>query len=89
MPSTSVNRFSKGLNAVTSFDEHRLSFSPTVVAALVEEHAFLHNPDVLFAAESFRVMGLHLRETQKAENPASLATSGASVWRKRRDSNPR
>lgn len=51
--------------------------------AMAEDLAGSANPDELSAAESFRVMLAAFPEDQKAENPASLATSGASVWRKR------
>ena len=59
------------------------------MSAMAEELAASTNPEELSAAESFRAMLAAFPEGQKAESPTSLATSGASVWRKRRDSNPR
>jgi len=51
--------------------------------AMAEDLAGSANPEEISAAESFRAMLAAFPADQKAENPASLATSGASVWRKR------
>lgn len=54
------------------------------IAAMAEDLALSENADELSAAEGFRTMLAALpQDSQKAENPASLSTSGV-VWRKRK-----
>lgn len=58
------------------------------MSAMAEDLALSENADEKKAADGFKAMLAALPE-EKEESPADPEINGASIWRNRRDSNPR